>query len=170
MQNIFRQKIHAGYLSRLCRRATALTLALSMVLPTTAYGFNSLMQPTQMQENEAPTIIVEANAVINRWYDLALNDPTDYLTGELEVAIRVQSGKIGEDWQAFNTLGIALKYNSDILTPCRWTSKWEGDTTNGDREMSLTPAPAGDGFEEDVMTTMQTLKNNKPSTASAHVS
>ena len=170
MQNIFRQKIHAGHLSRLCRRATALTLALSMVLPTTAYGFNSLMQPTQMQENEAPTIIVEANAVINRWYDLALNDPTDYLTGELEVAIRVQSGKIGEDWQAFNTLGIALKYNSDILTPCRWTSKWEGDTTNGDREMSLTPAPAGDGFEEDVMTTMQTLKNNKTSTASAHVS
>lgn len=165
-----RQKLHSASLGRLCRRGVTLSLAVSMLLPSVAYGFDALERPTPMvKDAEEPTIIIEANAVINRWYDPALGDPSDYLTGEFEVAIRVRSGKIGDEAQLFNTLGVALKYDANILTPCRWTSKWDGTYGDTDREMNLSAVGNDDIYEEDCMASMQTLKNNKISTASAHV-
>ena len=167
-----RQKLHNANLGRLCRRGVALAMAVSMILPSSAYGFDIMVGPMEMVDGEAPTIIVEANAVINRWYDPALGDPTDYLTGELEVAIRVKSGTRDGELQAFNTVALALKYNADILTPCRWTSKWD-DTygqDNDQREMTdLMPVASSEIYSPSSMTSMQTLKNNKISDATAHV-
>lgn len=167
-----RQKLHNANLGRLCRRGVALAMAVSMILPSSAYGFDIMVGPIEMVDGEAPTIIVEANAVINRWYDPALGDPTDYLTGEFEVAIRVKSGTRDGELQAFNTVALALKYNADILTPCRWTSKWD-DTygqDNDQREMTdLMPVASSEIYSPSSMTSMQTLKNNKISDATAHV-
>ena len=176
MKYKFWKKIYTGNPSRLARRALALTLALSMVLPVAAQGAEGMVSPTPPLPGEVPTITIEANAVVDRWYD-----PTstamkveDYLTGELEVAIRVKSGKTDAGWQPFNTVGVALKY-SPILTPYKFTLL-DGIDLSG-KEMSADDKKAA---AEKVnltgtatfktMTNMQTLKCKNITAAVGHVS
>lgn len=190
MKDQIGQKLHLSHLSCLCRRTVALTLALAMVLPTAAFGAGPEIEPGirvphALEPGEEPTITVEANAVVNRWYDKAMGDPSDYLTGDLEVAIRVQSGQIGGVWQPFNTLSVALDY-SPILTPYKWTLI-DGIDLSGEDLSHLTPeervnyktkAPNvtevdlvnNATYQFDEMTSMQTLKSKQITTAVAHVS
>ena len=97
MNSKTRQKRSLCHLGRLCRRAVALTLVLAMLLPTAAFGFDAMQKPTIVADSgEFPTITVEANAVVDRWFDpTGPESAADYLTGYLEVAIRVKSGVKG---------------------------------------------------------------------------
>ncbi|MCI9606502.1 MAG: hypothetical protein HFF03_07530 [Oscillospiraceae bacterium] len=119
-------------------------------------------EPIKMREGEAPTITIESNAVVDRWYDPeGPESAADYLTGELEVVIRAKSGCVigeggSEEWQGFNTLGVALKY-SPLLEPYQWT--------DGEKAIDLTGTSV---FDE--MTNQQTLKDKNVTTAMAQVS
>ena len=167
-------------------------LALAMVLPTTvAFGAGGPafvptepdgVTPHPLEAGEEPTITIEANAVVNRWYDKGMGDPSDYLTGDLEVAIRVKSGQLADGtWQPFNTLGVALDY-SPILTPYSWTLI-DGIDLSGEDLSALTPeervkyktdaaqpVKLANTVQFEEMTSMQTLKSKQITAAVAHVS
>ena len=191
MKNLFRQKRRYAYLGHLCRRAVALILALALVAPmTSAFAAGSstfvptdpdIVLPHPLEAGEEPTITIEANAVVNRWYDKAMGDPSDYLTGDLEVAIRVKSGEVNGTLQPFNTLGVALDY-SPILTPYSWTLI-DGIDLSGEDLSGMTaeqrvayktaaaqPVSLNGTKEFEEMTSMQTLKSKKITAAVAHVS
>lgn len=166
MSNKVFQKLHIKQMGRLLRRFAALTVAGSMLLSTAAMAADPLPSymedPIKMRDGEAPTITIESNAVVDRWYDPdGPESAADYLTGELEVVIRAKSGCIidedgSEDWQGFNTLGVALKYSS-LLEPYQWT--------DGENAIDLTGT---DAFED--MVNQQTLKDKNITTAMAQVS
>ena len=85
MKDLFRQKRRYAYLGHLCRRAVALVLALALVAPmTSAFAVGSstfvptdpdIVLPHPLEAGEEPTITIEANAVVNRWYDKAMGGP-----------------------------------------------------------------------------------------------
>lgn len=170
MKNRMKKK-HNNHFGRLCRRTVALSLALSMVLPLFASAFDSLEMPTEVTDSkEFPTITVEANAVVDRWYDPdGPESAADYLTGYLEVAIRVKSGEKDGKLQDFNTVSLALKY-SPLLTPYDWTVQkgWVNKDADGNEIVQPVDLTGTSGFGE--MTSIQTLKNNRITTAVGHVS
>jgi len=105
-----------------------------MLLPAASAAQLSKPVPAAV-EGEKPKITIENNAV---------KDDFGELTGYLEVAIRVQTpvvaaseesgteGSAGEtagEQQTFSYIGVALEYNSSILTPVSWTDA-NGETTN----------------------------------------
>ena len=73
MNNKIFQKLYIKQMSRLLRRFAALTVAGSMLLSTAAMAAGSLPShmedPIKMRDGEAPTITIESNAVVDRWYD-----------------------------------------------------------------------------------------------------
>lgn len=160
------QKLHTKQMSHLFRRVAAAVVAISMILPATTMAAGAfpmyMEEPIKMKEGEAPTITIESNAVVDRWYDPeGPESAADYLTGELEVVIRAKSGCVvgeggSEEWQGFNTLGVALKY-SPLLEPYQWT--------DGEKAIDLTGTSV---FDE--MTNQQTLKDKNVTTAMAQVS
>ena len=160
------QKLHTKQMSHLFRRVAAAVVAISMILPATTMAAGAfpmyMEEPIKMREGEAPTITIESNAVVDRWYDPeGPESAADYLTGELEVVIRAKSGCVvgeggSEEWQGFNTLGVALKY-SPLLEPYQWT--------DGEKAIDLTGTSV---FDE--MTNQQTLKDKNVTTAMAQVS
>ena len=178
-----RHKMNMSQFGRLARRFTALSLVFAMSLPTMAFAVEEGPAPA---EYVVPTITIEANAVVDRWYDpkSSAMDVRDYLTGDLEVAIRVKTGALTEEQKklGFNSLGVALKY-SPLLTPYKWTlidgidlsGKDLSDLTAEERtnykknaaqpvDLTTTQQP----FEQ--LANMQTLKSKQITTAVGQVS
>ena len=178
-----RHKMNMSQFGRLARRFTALSLVFAMSLPTMAFAVEEGPAPA---EYVVPTITIEANAVVDRWYDpkSSAMDVRDYLTGDLEVAIRVQTGKLSEEQKklGFNSLGVALKY-SPLLTPYKWTlidgidlsgkdlSDWTAEERTNYKKDAAQPVDlttTQQPFEQ--LANMQTLKSKQITTAVGQVS
>lgn len=159
------KSIRKAHISKLAKRATAFVLALSMVLPgLPAFGAGSFTEPVKLTgEEEAPTIIIELNAVVN--HELPASATEDEikasLTGELEVVLKVKTGTIttttgvgdGAETtvtpQLFNNVLVALEY-SHWLTP----SSFSGVEIKG-----ITDAANLNSIKN--MVNMESLKLNK---------
>ena len=111
----------SGRLRRFWRRAVAMVLALSCLLPANAFaaGASSLLQPTQASDIEFPQIEVQGNLVRNEF---------GFLTGYFELALRVQTPKIPSAipdadpvYRTFRALSLSLQYDTSVLTPVGWS-------------------------------------------------
>ncbi|MEL4860236.1 hypothetical protein AAEU42_03185 [Pseudoflavonifractor phocaeensis] len=111
----------SGRLRRFWRRAVAMILALSCLLPANAFaaGASSLLQPTQASDIEFPQIEVQGNLVRNEF---------GFLTGYFELALRVQTPKIPSAipdadpvYRTFRALSLSLQYDTSVLTPVGWS-------------------------------------------------
>lgn len=104
--------------SRLAACLLALALILGIFLGTGdggvvlhAAAVEELLQPTKATAGEKPKIVIETNVVVD-----SRGTPTDYV----ELALKVQTPKDGDNQTTFKSLAVTLEYNDALLVPVSW--------------------------------------------------
>lgn len=153
----------SGRLRRFWRRAVAMVLALSCLLPANAFaaGASSLLRPTQAAADEFPEVEVQGNLV---------RDEFGFLTGYFELALRVKTPEILTDgvsadpkvYRTFRSLSLSLQYDTSVLTPVGWS--WAADPALSFADQnSDVPMDTSSYYQ----TQLPTKKYDKVSTAAA---
>lgn len=157
------QQCSSGRLRRFWRRAVAMVLALSCLLPANAFavGASSLLRPAQATADEFPEVEVQGNLV---------RDEFGFLTGYFELALRVRTPEILTDgvsadpkvYRTFRSLSLSLQYDTSVLTPVGWG--WAADPAlSFNDQNSDVPLNTSSYYQ----TQLPTKKYDKVSTAAA---